>query len=273
MIDAHQHFWKYDAGRHSWITSEMKVLRRDFQPGDLKPLLEKNGIDGCVVVQVDQTEDETLSLLALANDHSFVKGVVGWIDLSNPALESRLEYFTRLKKLKGFRHIVQSEPPGFLESPDFIRGVKVLHGYNFTYDLLIYHYQLEEALKFVMQVPETRIVVDHLAKPAIAKKELSKWRDQMKSMAAYPNVYCKVSGMVTEADWGNWKADDFFPYLDAAFDAFGTSRLMYGSDWPVCLLAASYDEQFSIIRKYLDSFSSLEKKLVLGENAERFYNL
>jgi L-fuconolactonase len=273
MIDAHQHFWKYDAGWHSWITDEMKVIRRDFQPPDLKPLLDKNGIDGCVVVQVDQTEDETLSLLALANHYSFVKGVVGWIDLANPALESRLEYFTTLKKLKGFRHIVQSEKPGFLESQDFIRGVQKLDRYNFTYDLLIYHHQLEEALKFMEQVPETKIVVDHLAKPPVAVKELNKWRDQIKSIAAYPNVYCKVSGMVTEADWENWKVDDFIPYLDVVFNAFGTSRLMYGSDWPVCLLAASYDEQFSIVQKYLDPFSPAEKKSVLGENAGRFYNL
>src|SRR5687768_4839859 len=157
MIDSHQHFWKYDASRHSWISEEMKAIRRDFQPEDLKPLLDKNNIDGSIVVQVDQTEDETLSLLALANEHDFVKGVVGWIDLRNPDLASRLEYFSALKKLKGFRHIVQGEKAGFLKQTSFIGGVRKLPLYDLTYDLLIYHHQLAEALGFLREVPEAKI--------------------------------------------------------------------------------------------------------------------
>lgn len=272
-IDAHQHFWKYDPGRHSWITDDMKAIRRDFQPEDLQPLLEMNDIEGCVVVQVDQTEDETLALLSLANQHDFIKGVVGWIDLRNPNLDSRLQYFSSLKKLKGFRHIVQGEKPGFLLQRDFIEGVRQLARYDFSYDLLIYHHQLEEALEFVRQVPETRIVIDHLAKPSIATQNRKQWDIHMRAMAEAPNISCKVSGMVTEARWPGWKYEDFVPYLDGVMNAFGTGRLMYGSDWPVCLVAATYHEQLLIVKRYLQKFSALEKNQILGENAERFYNL
>lgn len=272
-IDAHQHFWKYDPGRHSWITDDMKAIRRDFQPEDLQPLLEMNDIEGCVVVQVDQTEDETLTLLSLANQHDFIKGVVGWIDLRNPNLDSRLQYFSSLKKLKGFRHIVQGEKPGFLLQRDFIDGVRQLARYDFSYDLLIYHHQLEEALDFVRQVPETRIVIDHLAKPSIATQNRKQWDIHMRAMAEAPNISCKVSGMVTEARWPGWKYEDFVPYLDGVMNAFGTGRLMYGSDWPVCLVAATYQEQLLIVKRYLQKLSSLEKNQIMGENAERFYNL
>lgn len=273
MIDAHQHFWTYDSVRHGWITDDMKAIRRDFQPEDLKPLLDRHGMEGCVVVQVDQTEEETLSLLALANQHDFIKGVVGWIDLRNPKLESRLEYFASLKKLKGFRHIVQSEKPGFLSQPTFIKGVRQLASYHFTYDLLVYHHQLAEAVNFVKQVPETRIVVDHLAKPSIITRDIRQWEMHMNALADCPNVSCKVSGMVTEAKWPGWKYRDFVPYLDVVVNAFGIQRLMYGSDWPVCLVAASYEEQFSIVQKYFSAFRESEKKLIFGENARRFYNL
>jgi L-fuconolactonase len=273
MIDSHQHFWKYDPSRHSWISDDMRVIRRDFQPEDLKPLLDKNKIDGSVVVQVDQTEDETLSLLALANEYDFIKGVVGWIDLQNPDLGSRLEYFSTLKKLKGFRHIVQGEKPGFLKQNAFIRGVQKLPVYDFTYDLLIYHHQIEEAFGFLKEVTDTKIVVDHIAKPSIATADIRGWERHMKKISKMPKVWCKISGMVTEAKWRGWRYEDFVPYLDVVFAAFGTHRVMYGSDWPVCLVAASYDQQFSIIEKYLHGFSSSEKKEILGENAERFYNL
>jgi len=272
-IDSHQHFWTYNPTRHAWIDEQMKAIRRDFQPHDLKPLLDKNGFDGCVAVQVDQTEEETLQLLALANQHDFIKGVVGWIDLRNKDLASRLEYFSRLKKLKGFRHIVQGEKPGFLLQPSFAEGVRLLNRFGFTYDLLIYHHQLPEAVDFLKAVPDTRIVVDHIAKPSIRTKEISEWKKNMAALAGFPNVYCKVSGMVTEAHWPGWTYDDMVPYLDVVFEVFGTRRLMYGSDWPVCLVAATYDEQFSILSDYLRSFSTSEKNGILGENAERFYNL
>ena len=273
MIDSHHHFWHYDPARHSWITDDMKAIRRDFLPGDLRPLLSQNNIDGSVVVQVEETEDETLSLLSMANQHDFIKGVVGWIHLQNPDLESRMEYFSTLKKLKGFRHIVQGEKPGFLLQTSFIKGVQALSRHHFTYDLLIHHNQLEEALVFVEQVPETKIVIDHLAKPSIATHDRKEWEKRMLMMAGHPNIYCKVSGMVTEARWPGWKYDDFVPYLDGVVNAFGTGRLMYGSDWPVCLVAASYEAQLSIVQKYFETFSAQEKERILGGNAERFYNL
>ena len=251
----------------------MRVIRRDFQPRDLKPLLDQNNFEGCVVVQVDQTEEETLQLLSLANQHSFIKGVVGWIDLRNENLASRLDYFSSLKNLKGFRHIVQGEKSGFLSQPSFIKGVQMLEKHGFTYDLLIYHHQLPEALAFMKEITRTQIVIDHIAKPSIATNDIRDWAKQMRAMAALPNVFCKVSGMVTEGKWAGWKYDDFVPYLDVVFEAFGTERLMYGSDWPVCLVAASYDEQFSIVRNYLKDFSASEKDRILGGNAKRFYNL
>lgn len=251
----------------------MQAIRKDFQPPDLKPLLDQHNIEGCVVVQVDQTEDETLQLLALANQHAFIQGVVGWIDLRNQNLASRLEYFSALKKLKGFRHIVQAEKPGFLLQPDFIKGVRMLQRYGFTYDLLIYHHQLEEALAFLKHVPDTAIVVDHIAKPAIATGEVDAWARRMKSVAQFPNVSCKVSGMVTEGRWTGWTHEDFVPYLDVVFDAFGSGRVMYGSDWPVCLVAATYDEQFSIVKEYVKNLPPSEKEAVLGGNAKTFYNL
>ncbi len=273
VIDSHQHFWKYDPKQHAWITDEMRAIRRDFQPADLKVLLDANGVDGCVTVQVDQTEDETLRLLTLANQNDFIKGVVGWIDLRNKNLATRLEYFSTLKTLKGFRHIVQGEGPGFLAQPAFIQGVNMLSKYDFTYDLLVYHHQLAEALTFARQVPETRIVIDHIAKPSIRTGDINAWKESMTAMAELPNVYCKVSGMVTEAQWPGWRYEHLLPYLDVVFEAFGPDRLMYGSDWPVCLVAASYEEQFSVVTKYLRAFPESEKNQVLGENAKRFYKL
>ena len=271
-IDSHQHFWKYDPVRDAWINDEMKVLKRDFLPGDLKPILSKNGIDGCVAVQADQSETETDFLLQLADENDFIKGVVGWIDLRSPKLEERLTYYSRFKKLKGFRHIVQGEPKGFLTEPKFIAGVKKLRQFNFTYDLLIYHHQLEESLHFLGKIGDVKVVIDHLAKPSIKTKEKTQWELNMAAAASF-NVYCKISGMVTEADWHQWKESDFTPYLDELFEAFGPDRLMYGSDWPVCLLAAGYDQQLAIVQHYISRLSDQEKKLVMGKNAETFYNL
>ena len=273
MIDSHQHFWKYNSSTHGWISDEMRVIRRDFQPADLAPLLETHRINGCVSVQVDQTEEETLSLLALANQHNFIKGVVGWIDLRNSNLTSRLEYFSTLKKLKGFRHIVQGERPRFLAQESFVRGVRELRHFNLTYDLLIYHHQLEEGIAFVRRVTDTKVVIDHIAKPSIRTGEIKEWAKHMKAMAQFPNVVCKVSGMVTEADLASWKYEDLAPYLEVVLEAFGANRLLYGSDWPVCLVAATYDAQFSMIQRFVSPLSDSEKKAILGGNAERFYNL
>lgn len=272
-IDSHQHFWKYDASRHAWITDEMNVLKRDFLPDELSVLLKQHGMDGCVVVQADQTEDENEFLLSLAGQHDFIKGVVGWVDLRVAGLEERLYYFTKHTKLKGFRHIVQSEPSGFLDDRKFVEGVRRLSQFGFTYDLLIYHHQLPEALRFLSQVENVNIAIDHLAKPAVRSGEIIEWKKHISVAASFQNVFCKVSGMVTEANWQHWKQEDFQSYLDHIFEVFGPARVMYGSDWPVCLLAASYAQQFEIVSKYVSQLSPSEKKCVMGENAKRFYNL
>ncbi|MBT1703506.1 amidohydrolase family protein [Chryseosolibacter indicus] len=273
IIDGHQHFWDYDPQRDLWITDEMKVIQKDFRPQDLEVILKRNNISGSVAVQAGQTEEETLFLLSCAKGFDFIKGVVGWVDLKNSALEQRLLSFSQYKKLKGFRHIVQAEQEGFLSDPSFVGGVQLLGKYNFTYDLLVYHYQLKEAFHFVKSVREVKIVIDHLAKPSIRNGERSPWKADLRALSAYENVYCKLSGMVTEALWNNWRIEDFTPYLDDLFEIFGTERVIYGSDWPVCLLAASYEEQLNIVLDYIHAFSEREKLNILGKNAERFYNL
>jgi L-fuconolactonase len=273
-IDSHQHFWKYNPVRDAWITEDMQAIRRDFLPADLEPILKENGIDGCVPVQADQSEEETLFLLNHAETNSFIKGVVGWVDLRAPAVEDRLAYFSQFKKVKGFRHIVQGEPDdAFLLRKDFQKGISKLKEFNYTYDILIYPRHLEAAIKFVHQFPNQLFVIDHLAKPMIKKGQLNNWHKEMAALASFDNVYCKVSGMVTEASWHTWKESDFKPFLDVVFETFGTKRVMYGSDWPVCLVAASYKSQLSIVENYLASFSVSEKYNVMGNNAQRFYNL
>jgi L-fuconolactonase len=273
IIDSHQHFWKYNPVRDAWITDDMKILQRDFLPEDLLPVLKKNEVAGCVAVQADQSEEETLFLLELADKNDFIKGVVGWIDLRAADIEDKLSHFSSYKKLKGFRHIVQGEPSGFLSDRSFINGVRKLAQHNFTYDLLIYHHQLEEALAFLQYVRDVKIVVDHLAKPSIRTGEKTHWELNMAAVASFQNVSCKISGMVTEAIWDNWTRDTFTSYLDELFEMFGTERLMYGSDWPVCLLAASYESQLDIVQSYVKDHSAEEKSNVMGRNAMRFYNL
>lgn len=272
-IDSHHHFWHYQPQRDTWITDEMSLLKHDYLPAQLRRILHDHELDGSVAVQADQSEDETVFLLSMAESNSFVKGVVGWTDLRSPELRQKLSYFRSFPKLKGFRHVVQSEPKGFLNDPAFREGVRMLTEFNFTYDLLIYHHQLDEALEFVRDLPEVKIVIDHLAKPNIRGGEKTHWELQMAAMATFPNVFCKLSGMVTEASWNEWKKDDFFPYLDEAFEAFGSERLMYGSDWPVCLLAGNYDAQLDIVESYISGLSADERQAIMGENAIKFYGL
>ena len=273
IIDAHQHFWKYDPVKDSWITDEMKVIQKDFLPKDLKPILQQHKIDGCISVQAAQTEEETDFLISLAKQHNFIKGVIGWVDLRGTKLDQQLEHYSGFSALKGFRHVVQAEPKGFLLDPKFIAGVKKLSRYDFTYDLLIYHHQMEEALAFVHQVKDVKIVIDHIAKPSIKTKEKTHWELNMAAFASYENIYCKISGMVTEDDWKNIRYENYEPYLDEVLESFGTRRLLYGSDWPVCLLAAGYEEQLSFVMKYISKLSAAEKQLIMGENAETFYKL
>ena len=273
-VDSHQHFWRYDPVRDAWITDEMAVLKRDFLPADLLPELRANGIDACVAVQADQSEEETRFLLDLAENHSEIAGVVGWVNLLDERVEEQLEHFSHFRKLRGFRHIVQAElDDRFLMLKEFLRGVGMLSRFGFTYDILIYARHLPIANEFAQRFPEQKFVIDHIAKPQIKARELNEWSRGIRAIAKHPNVCCKVSGLVTEADWKHWKPDDFRPYLDVVFEAFGADRLMYGSDWPVCLLGGSYRNLKAIIDDYTQSFSATEKEKIFGMNAIRFYGL
>lgn len=272
QIDAHQHFWRYKESMQ-WITPAMSAIRKDFLPADLWPLLKTNGIDGCIAVQAEQTKDETMFLLQLAEMNPFIKGVVGWVDLRAENINTQLADYSQHSKLKGFRHVLQSESPDFMLTKDFIKGISALKEFNFTYDLLIFPEQLAAAVSLVKQFPYQPFVIDHLAKPGIKEGTINQWATGIKSIAAYENVYCKISGLVTEADWHKWKRADFIPYLDIVIEAFGTGRIMYGSDWPVCLLAASYEQVMGIVREYFSSFSNTEQQALFGENASRFYQV
>ena len=274
-IDAHQHFWNYDPMRHAWINEEMSLLKRDFLPSDLAPELTANGIAASVAVQAEQSEQETQFLLRLAESNPKITGVVGWIDLRSPDLGKRLHELSRHKKLRGFRHIAQSEPDDhFLSGESFVRGVSQLTKYGFTYDILIYPKQLPAACELVEKLPGQRFVIDHLAKPDVKNRTIcQEWARHMRAIAQNPEVRCKISGMVTEADWRAWKPTDFRPYLDVVFEAFGNERLLFGSDWPVCLLAASYKQVLGIVEEYLRGWPETEQSKIFGENADRFYGL
>ena len=273
-IDAHQHFWMYSEREYGWIDDSMAALRRDFLPADLKPELERNGFQGCVAVQARQTLEETRWLLELAEHAPFILGVVGWVDLRSPRLQFELESLAVNPKLVGVRHIVQSEPDErFLLQPDFLRGIAMLEEFDLAYDILIYTRHLPVAAEFVTKFPRQRFVLDHLAKPPIKSRAIDVWARGIQGLAAFSNVYCKVSGLVTEADWQAWKPEDIRPYLDLVFECFGPSRLMTGSDWPVCTVAGSYSRVMNLTKDYLGKYAEKERNAVLGENAATFWRL
>lgn len=272
-IDSHQHFWKYDPARHAWIDESMSRIRRDFMPENLWPELQAQGISGCVAVQADETENETRFLLDLANRFDWIKKVVGWVDLKAPDIEFQLERYQVETKLAGFRAILQSLEPEALEHKAFLKGISHLERFGFTYDVLIFPRHLEKAYDLCRKFPNQPFVLDHLAKPEIKTGEFEHWGKWMAKMAELPNVCSKVSGMVTEADWSNWKSEDIKPYLDFVTEHFGTDRLLYGSDWPVCLVAGTYSEVFDLADSYLQNFSESEKKAIFGKNAMRFYGI
>ncbi len=273
-IDSHQHFWNYDPQNYGWINSEMSVLKRDFLPADLLQELNQNGLDGSVAVQASQTEFETEYLLGFARNYEFVKAVVGWVDLRSKNIDERLQHYQGAPKLAGFRHVVQDEPDeNFMLRKDFQNGISLLEKYGFTYDILIFPNQLEAALQTIKNFPNQKFVVDHIAKPRIKEGIIEPWGHLMGQIAACDNVWCKISGMVTEADWQNWSKDDFTPYLDLVLGAFGTDRIMFGSDWPVCLLAGKYEEVKGVVDDYFQGFSDNEKSKIFGENAAAFYEI
>jgi len=274
-IDAHQHFWKFDPVRDNWINSDMSVIARDFLPDDLLPILQRNNIDGTVVVQTCHMDEDNRFMLELAEQHSFIKGVVGWVNLQSVKVEDKLKYYhERYPKMKGFRHVLQADPDDQLMLRDsFKNGISLLNKYNFTYDILIYPKHLKYAAQLAAEFPDQKFVVDHLAKPYIKSKEINGWKRDIEALSKHLNVYCKVSGMLTEADWYSWRTDDFMPYLDTVFNAFSISRVIYGSDWPVCKLAGGYNRALEILQIYTSRFSEKEQEMFYGGNAIEFYNL
>lgn len=273
-IDAHQHFWQYNAEEYAWIGPGMEVLKKDHLPSHLAPFLAEAGIEGTVTVQARQTLTETEWLLELAEQHSFIKGVVGWVDLRSSKLSEQLERFRAHPKFCGVRHIVQDEPDDqFMLGENFIRGLGLLAEFDLAYDILIFPRHLPVACELVQQFPRHRFVLDHIAKPFIADRLVTPWDAAIRRLAANPNVFCKVSGMITEADWQQWQPVDFRPHLDVVFDAFGSKRIMFGSDWPVCTLAGTYVEVFGLVADYVGQLSETEQADVLGDTAKRCYGL
>jgi len=272
-IDAHQHFWTYSRREYGWIDESLASIRRDFLPDELKPQLENNGIQGTILVQVRQTLEETRWLLELADATPFILGVVGWVDLCSPQLHADLASFKGKSKFVGIRHIVQGEADDFLLQPDFLRGISALEEFDLAYDILIYPRHLPRAAEFVGRFPRQRFVLDHLAKPPIKSGAMDSWARGIRELATFPNLYAKVSGLVTEADWQAWRPEDIQPYLDEAFQCFGTGRLMIGSDWPVCTLAASYERAMNLVKDYLSKYAPAEREAVLGGNAANFWRL
>lgn len=273
-IDSHQHFWHYNPQRDTWITDEMSVLKKDFLPGDLLPELKANGVDGCIAVQADQSEAETQFLLRLAESHPEIHGVVGWVDLRAPNVAERLSSFSQFPKLSGFRHVVQVEADDrFMLRDDFLGGIAALEAFAFSYDILIYPRQLPAAIELAALFPRQPFVLDHIAKPPIRSGGLQPWAEQIAKLASHPNVYCKLSGMVTEADWHNWKPEHFRPYLDVVFAAFGANRLMFGSDWPVCLLGGTYRDVKNLLVSYTSLLPREHRERIFGLNAIEFYRL
>jgi len=273
-IDSHQHFWHYQPLRDSWITDDMGVIRKDFLPSELKPLLQQNGFKGCVAIQSDQSEAHNDFLLDLAGENDFIKGIVGWVDLQAENIKQRLQHYKRFPIIKGFRHVLQGEEDrALMLKPAFMRGVEALQDVGLTYDILIFPDQLQYVPAFVNAFPQQKFVLDHIAKPNIKDRKIDEWKRDIEAVAEYKNVYCKISGMVTEADFKNWDEHDFTPYIDVVVKAFGVDRIMYGSDWPVCLVGGSYEKVSGIVKDYFASYPEEVQVRVFGANAARFYSL
>ena len=273
-IDAHQHFWQYTPEEYGWIGPQMALLQQDHLPGDLAPLLQTTGVAGTVAVQARQSLEETAWLLALSDQHPIIKGVVGWVDLCSPDIQAQLERFCAHPRFRGVRHVVQDEiDDRFMLRSDFGQGIAALRDYGLTYDILIYPRHLAAARELVAQFPDQPFVLDHLAKPPIKNGLISPWAQEIRHLAALPNVTCKISGMVTEASLDRWQPADLWPYMDTVFEAFGAQRIMFGSDWPVCRVAATYPQVVEIVSDYVDKLSEDEQAAVWGGTAAQFYGL
>jgi L-fuconolactonase len=273
-LDSHQHFWNYSSSEYAWISDQMGLLQHDYLPRDLKPLLESIHFDGCIAVQARQNLEETRWLLELTEEHTFIKGVVGWVDLCSDTVRDQLKTFTQHSKLVGVRHVLQDEADdNFMLRQEFRRGLAQLRRFHLTYDLLVYPKHLVAARQLVEEFPQQAFVLDHIAKPAIAEGQVSPWKEDLLQLAKLPNVSCKLSGMVTEAKWKHWCVEDFHRYLDIVIEAFGTERVMIGSDWPVCTLSGDYESTMRIVIDYVRRFPSEVREAILGGNCARFYGL
>jgi L-fuconolactonase len=273
-IDAHHHFWKYDPVEYGWINDEMSAIRRDFLPADLEKEMQTADISGVISVQARQTLEETRWLLELADKHEFIRGVAGWVPLTDPKVSTTLEHLSRSKKLRGVRHVLQDEPdPLYLLREDFNAGIRALRPFGLTYDILIFERHLPQTVRLVDRHPEQIFVVDHLAKPRVRMKELSPWRENLQELAKRQNVYCKLSGLVTEANYSNWSTEQLTPYLDTVLLAFGANRLMFGSDWPVCLVAIDYPEWAAIVANAISGLSPSEQERIWSGTAQEAYGI
>jgi L-fuconolactonase len=273
-IDTHHHFWLYRPEQYGWMGPNMEILKQDYLPSHLEPLLKRSGIDATVVVQACHTLEETRWLLELAEQTSFLGGVVGWVDLCSSGVDEQLERLVSHPKFCGVRHVVQDEPDDqFMQRPDFLRGLSRLAKFHLSYDLLLYPRHLPVAIEVVKRFPEQIFVLDHLSKPLIKEHKLTPWDTEIRRLAEFENVYCKISGMVTEADWQQWKSSDFTPYLDIVFESFGTNRIMIGSDWPVCTLAGSYAQVIQIAGNYIQRLSKDEQERIWNVTPQAFYRL
>lgn len=274
IIDAHHHLWKFNREDYGWMNDSMKVLQRDYLPPELETEIAAAGVTGTVVVQARQKLQETRWLLELAGSYDFIKGVVGWVDLRSTELRKQLDQFANHPKMVGVRHVIQSEADDdFMLRPAFVKGIEVLQEYNLNYDLLLFPKHLRRAIELVGMFPEQRFVLDHISKPFIKSGIIQPWKDDIEALAANPNVWCKISGMVTEADLNNCKYDDFVPYMKIVGDAFGSDRIMLGSDWPVCKLAREYKEVMEIPFDYFRNLDDDKKERVFNYNAIECYQL
>ena len=274
IIDTHHHLWNYNPVEFDWIDDEMAAIRKSFLPADLQATLANTGVEGVVTVQARQSLEETNWLLKLASENDFIKGVVGWVPLADESIQQILEEYKSSPWLKGVRHVVQGEPdPEFILGKDFNKGISLLKNYNLVYDILIFEHQLANTIRFVDQHPEQQFVVDHIAKPKIKKNELEPWAKNVKELAKRENVSCKISGMVTEADYKLWTEEQLNPYFETILEAFGSSRLLFGSDWPVCLVATNYSNWLDLVKKTISNFSKEEQDFILYKNAQRIYNI
>lgn len=273
MIDSHVHFWNFNPNRDNWITEDMAIIRNNFMPTDFLNAKAETPIAGCIAVQADQSEEQNHFLLSLANENDVIKGIVGWVDLLNPNLEERLSFWKNHQLIKGFRHVLQAETDAFIIDDRLVNGIKTLNKFGFTYDLLCYHTQLNAIINLVDKLENQPLVLDHCGKPAVKTQDLKTWDKNINILAQKPNVYCKISGLLAEADWKNWTEAEIFNCFDVIFKYFGTNRIMFGSDWPVVLISRPYTDWFNLVNKYVSQFNQEEKMKIFSDNAKEFYKI